>query len=109
MNPTRLAKLLAIAAGVALFFAAIPAAVFFLVPSSSRSPVAASSPVEIGYEDGYHAGYIAARGGAAKPDSSRLDAMARLAATNAGTPDDDRSFYVHNFKTAFGFGWQEGK
>jgi hypothetical protein len=62
-----------------------------------------------GFESGYMAGLITARGGSQRPDSSNLESMARKAATANGLSDSGRSSFTAGYSAGFGFGWDKGK
>lgn len=62
-----------------------------------------------GFQTGYIAGHMLARGGAEKPDAKKVDAMARKAATAADLGEQDRFMHSNGYESGFWFGWNKGK
>lgn len=62
-----------------------------------------------GFEAGYLAGQIISRGGSVRPDSAKLDAMSRKAATANGFDDSGRAVFCNGYFAGFSFGWDRGK
>ncbi len=66
-----------------------------------------------GWKDGFTAGYLggfaAASGGAVKPASDEIDAIARGQATKANVPEGEREAWKAGFSAGWTFGWGKGK
>ena len=61
-----------------------------------------------GFEVGFTAGHIMARGGSEKPASSKLDAMARKSARSRDLDETARSQYTRGYSAGFSYGWSKG-
>jgi hypothetical protein len=64
---------------------------------------------ENGFKAGYVAGYSAAAGGAVKPSSADVDALARGQATKERVPEGERAAWKMGFSAGWTFGWSKGK
>jgi hypothetical protein len=66
-----------------------------------------------GWKDGFSAGYLtgfaSASGGALKPSSSDIDALARGQATKSNVLESQREAWKMGFSAGWGFGWSKGK
>ena len=62
-----------------------------------------------GFTAGYTSGFAAASGGAVKPSSAELDALARREATSSNIAPNEREAWKIGFSAGWGFGWSKGK
>lgn len=62
-----------------------------------------------GFEVGYTAGFMLARGGSSKPNSQKLDGMARTAATSRKLEESERLLFTTGYGAGFSYGWSKGK
>ena len=77
------------------------------LPESAAPLVAKEGPGK-GWTPGYLDGFGAARSGKKKPDSATVDAAARRSATQLEVSENERSFFVYNYKDGFWIGWGKG-
>lgn len=62
-----------------------------------------------GFDVGYAAGHMLARGGAERPTSAKLEAMSRKAASAADLRDAAGMLFTNGYSAGFSYGWQKGK
>ncbi|MEY3203932.1 MAG: hypothetical protein RLZZ21_263 [Planctomycetota bacterium] len=62
-----------------------------------------------GFDVGYTAGHMLARGGAERPTSAKLEAMSRKAARAADIDGAANTPFTTGYTAGFSYGWQSGK